>query len=235
MTSLLEVDGLAVHFGGSIAVDQVSLQIEKAEVVALVGANGAGKSSTLKAILGLVAIAGGRVSFDGHDLKEMSTRRRVQSGIALSPEGRRVFQSMTVADNLLCGLIGDDQEKEARLESVEAMFPILRERRNQQAGTLSGGEQQMLAIGRALMSNPRVLMLDEPTLGLAPVMVDKVKEIIFALKGRGITVLLAEQNVEMALSVSDRGYVLENGRVAMSASSGALARDERVRSAYLGL
>jgi branched-chain amino acid transport system ATP-binding protein len=236
MSAVLDIQGLAVSFGGSTAVDKVSMHLNKAEVVALVGANGAGKSSTLKAILGLVPISSGRILLGSQDLHTLPTRRRVAAGIALSPEGRRVFQSMTVTDNLLTGyLAGQPSDRSTRRDFVEAMFPILRERRSQLAGTLSGGEQQMLAIARALMSNPSVLMLDEPTLGLAPVIVEKVKEIIVSLKRNGMTILLAEQNVEMALSISDRGYVLENGRVAMSAASEVLARDEAVKSAYLGL
>jgi branched-chain amino acid transport system ATP-binding protein len=236
MSHLMELRDLEVRYAGSRAVDAVSLHLDVGEVVALVGANGAGKSSTLKAILGLVGAHHGQLLLDDRDISALATRARVAAGIALSPEGRRVFQAMTVGENLLVGYThGKFIEQVERRALLEQKFPILFDRRNQIAGTLSGGEQQILAIARALMSNPRVLMLDEPTLGLAPLMVKQVKDLILGLKKQGMSILLAEQNVEMSLSVSDRTYVLENGRVAMDGVSALLAGDQAVRSAYLGL
>ncbi|WP_076999826.1 ABC transporter ATP-binding protein [Variovorax sp. KK3] len=233
---LLQVDGLVVRYGETRALADVSLALGAREVVALVGANGAGKSSLLNALLGLVPQSGGSIALGGKRIEALPTRERIAAGLALSPEGRRVFPDLSVEENLDLGDLGRDPvARRDRRESVNRWFPRLRERRLQLAGTLSGGEQQMLAIGRALMAQPRVLMLDEPTLGLAPLIVQEIAAFIRHIRSTGVSVLLAEQNAEMALAVADRAYVLQNGEVVMSGSARELAAHPDVRAAYLGL
>lgn len=232
---MLEVRSLTITYGKSTAVRALSMRIAQREIVALIGANGAGKSSILKALLGIVPVAGS-VAMGGTAFDAAPPHARVAAGIALSPEGRHVFPQMTVRENLELGFAvtgaGDAAEK---IDEISAMFPRLRERTGQLAGTLSGGEQQMLAIGRALMSSPKLLMLDEPTLGLSPLIVDELAMLLRDLRDRGLTILLAEQNAEMALSISDRAYVLEMGRVVMEGASADLYKDPTVQAAYLGL
>lgn len=230
---MLDVRDLSVSYGPVEAVRGISLSVAEGQIVCLIGANGAGKSSCLKGMMGL-AQATGSVRLDNRDLQFLRTDRRVESGMALVPEGRHVFPDMTVLENLKLG-IGPNQRKSTDLpDTVFARFPILDERKEQKAGTLSGGEQQMLAIGRALMSSPRILLLDEPTLGLAPIMVSRVAETLKSLCAEGMGLLLAEQNLHMALAVADQGYVLETGVVTLSGATSELKSDERVRSAYLG-
>ena len=211
----------------------VSLQVEAGEVLALIGANGAGKSSILNGVLGLAATTGS-IRLDGQALGGLPSARRVARGIALSPEGRHVFPAMSVVENLELGRTSGGADGPA-LDDMYALFPRLRDRRRQSAGSLSGGEQQMLAIARALMSAPKLLMLDEPTLGLAPQVVDLIIDLIATLKGRGLAILLAEQNAEMALEASDRACVLETGHLSRSGASRDLATDPGIRQAYLGL
>ncbi len=231
---MLSLSNVSVSYGPIQAVSDLSLQLAAGEVVALVGSNGAGKSSTLKAILGLEK-SKGTISLEGQDISTATSVVRVERGIALSPEGRHVFPAMTVRENLELGVIRRSRQDQAKLtDDMLQLFPRLRERIGQITGSMSGGEQQMLAIARALMSRPKVLMLDEPTLGLAPIIVDQIADLVLALKARGISVLLAEQNSEMALSVSDRAYVMETGRVVKSGEAAAMARDPAIMEAYLG-
>jgi len=232
--ALLELKDVTVFYGQVRALQGLSLRVCAGEVVALLGSNGAGKSTTLRAISGLVRVATGQISFRGRDLANMDPTRIVRLGIAHCPEGRKVFPEMTVLENLELGGYTRSGSLREDLEQVFDLFPVLRERRSQAAGSLSGGEQQMLAIGRALMSRPTLLLLDEPTMGLAPAVAREVARGIQSLKARGTTVLLVEQNVHAALRIADRGYVLENGRLVVSGRSEDLARDERVRRAYLG-
>ncbi|MBO4226837.1 ABC transporter ATP-binding protein [Bradyrhizobium neotropicale] len=231
---MLRLDGVEVSYGAVRAVSDLSLDVAPGEVVALVGANGAGKSSTLKAILGLVK-ASGHIRLDGEDVSGKPAHLRVAAGLALSPEGRHVFPQMSVRENLELGTVKrtSGATKEL-LEEMMTIFPRLRERIRQRAGSMSGGEQQMLAIARALMSRPKVLMLDEPTLGLAPLIVDQIGDLVGVLKKRGLSILLSEQNAEMALDVADRAYVLETGRIVKSGESQIIKADPAVRSAYLG-
>lgn len=231
---MLSLSNFTVKYGSILAVGGLTLELPAGEVVALVGSNGAGKSSTLKAVLGLEK-ASGSIRLDGADLSAASSMVRVTSGIALSPEGRHVFPSMTVRENLHLGVIARTRQDEAALtDEMLDLFPRLRERVGQLAGSMSGGEQQMLAIARAMMSRPKVLMLDEPTLGLAPIIVDQIADFVLTLKSRGIAVLLAEQNSEMALGVADRAYVMETGRIVKSGDAQVIARDPAVIEAYLG-
>ena len=229
---MLELSGLSVTYGKIRAVEDISLAAARGEAVAHIGANGAGKSSILKAILGL-ATSSGSVRVDGTELTGRPSHVRVMSGVALSPEGRHVFPQMSVLENLEMGFVGGDFRQ--LCEDMLALFPRLRERSGQLAGSMSGGEQQMLAIARALMSRPKVLMLDEPTLGLAPIIVDQIRVLIGLLKTKGMTVLLAEQNAEMALAATDRAYVLETGHITATGPSAKLAADPAIRRAYLGL
>jgi branched-chain amino acid transport system ATP-binding protein len=223
-----------VNYGPVRAVRDISLKVGAGEIVALVGANGAGKSSTMKAILGLAESAGA-IYLDGDDISATSSSDRVRKGIALSPEGRHVFPQMSVVENLQLGTIKRTVAKQGQLvEEMFDLFPRLRERARQQAGSMSGGEQQMLAIARALMSEPRIFMLDEPTLGLAPIIVDQIAELLIKLRSRNLGLLLAEQNAEMALEVADRAYVMETGSIVKEGSSTAIAADPTVREAYLG-
>lgn len=234
--SILHVENLSVYYGAIHAVKGISFDVEEGEVVTLIGANGAGKSTTLNTVAGLLKPREGVVEFEGKSLLGIAPHTIVGKGIALCPEGRRVFLQMSVRENLEMGAFTrtDSSEIAASLEDVFKRFPRLKERENQVAGTLSGGEQQMLAMGRALMSKPRLLMLDEPSMGLAPILVQEIFDIIEQLHSAGTTVLLVEQNARMALKVADRAYVLETGRVSMSGKASELASDERVKQAYLG-
>jgi branched-chain amino acid transport system ATP-binding protein len=232
---MLELDDLHVFYGNIRALDGISLRVELGELVALIGSNGAGKSTTLKAISGLVRPAGGAIRLEGRDISHDSTDRIVDLGISHCPEGRRIFGRLTVRENLIVGGIQRPAGQVRQdIEMVGDLFPRLRDRMKQSGGTLSGGEQQMLAIARALMSRPRLLMLDEPSLGLAPLMVEHIFEIIGDLKRQGLTILLVEQNVHHALDVADRAYVFETGRVALEGPAAQLVHDPRVEHSYLG-
>ncbi len=234
--SILHVDDLNVYYGSIHAVKGISFDVEEGEIVTLIGANGAGKSTTLNTVAGLLKPREGKVEFEGESLLGIPPHTIVSKGMALCPEGRRVFLQMSVRENLEMGAFTrrDSTEIADSLEMVFDRFPRLKEREGQSAGTLSGGEQQMLAMGRALMSKPRLLMLDEPSMGLAPILVQEIFNIIKSLHETGTTVLLVEQNARMALSVADRAYVLETGRVSMSGNAADLANDDRVKQAYLG-
>jgi branched-chain amino acid transport system ATP-binding protein len=232
---LLAISGLTVRYGAIQAVRGIDLAVAAGEVVAVLGANGAGKSTTLKAIVGLVP-AGGEIRFDGESLRGRATEQIVRKGVTMVPEGRRVFPSLTVMENLTLGAAAAADAAAATRSRTEMfeLFPILAERREQRAGTLSGGQQQQLAIARALMSQPRLLLLDEPSLGLAPQIVDSIFELILRLKQRGQTILLVEQNVAAALDIADRAYVLASGVLTMSGTAAALRASEQVARAYLG-
>jgi len=233
--SLLELKGLKISYGGINAVKGIDLTVREGEMVALIGANGAGKTTTLKAICGLLAPAAGRVHYRGEDVTRAPSYALVERGLALVPEGRQVFGRLTTEENLEMGAYARrDQGINADLQRIYRLFPRLHERRRQTAGTLSGGEQQMLAIGRALMSAPRLLLLDEPSMGLAPLMVQRIFETIRKVAAEGVTVLLVEQNAKLALEVSSRGYVMESGLITLAAASGTLLDDPQVRQAYLG-
>ena len=233
---LLEVRGLSAHYGRIQALHGVELQVREGELVCLVGANGAGKTTLLRTISGVHAASAGELTFRGRDITRMRPAARVRLGIAQVPEGRQMFGPMSVEDNLQLGAFTRPREEaRATLEEVYALFPRLRERRDQAAGTLSGGEQQMLAIGRALMSRPKLLLLDEPSMGLAPRIVEQIFATIRALRERGVTMLLVEQNAFSALEIADRGYVLESGRIVLEGESQTLLADPRVQEAYLGL
>ena len=234
--SILHVEDLNVYYGSIHAVKGISFDVEEGEIVTLIGANGAGKSTTLNTVAGLLKPRTGKVEFDGESLLGIAPHTIVGKGIALCPEGRRVFLQMSIRENLEMGAFTrkDASEIATSLDDIFRRFPRLKERENQVAGTLSGGEQQMLAMGRALMSKPRLLMLDEPSMGLAPILVQEIFDIIEQLHDAGTTVLLVEQNARMALSVADRAYVLETGAVSMSGKASDLANDDRVKQAYLG-
>ena len=234
--SILHVEDLNVYYGSIHAVKGISFDVVEGEIVTLIGANGAGKSTTLNTVAGLLKPREGKVEFEGESLLGIPPHKIVSRGMALCPEGRRVFLQMSVRDNLEMGAFTRTNSAEVAdsLEMVFERFPRLKEREGQSAGTLSGGEQQMLAMGRALMSKPRLLMLDEPSMGLAPILVQEIFNIIKALHDAGTTVLLVEQNARMALSIADRAYVLETGKVSMSGNAADLANDERVKQAYLG-
>jgi branched-chain amino acid transport system ATP-binding protein len=231
---MLEVSGLKVKYGEVAAVKGVDLSVPQGSIVVLLGANGAGKSSTLNAIVGLVPSAGD-VRFEGKSISGLAAEDIVRLGLSLTPEGRRVFPSLSVADNLHLGgaAHASGQDMKLRVEAELERFPILRERYHQKAGLLSGGEQQMLAIARSLMSSPRLLLLDEPSLGLAPLIVDKVFDLIVDLRNKGLTILLVEQNAERALEISDFGYVLQTGQVVLKGPGSELARSDLVKQAYL--
>ena len=235
MGTMLKVDDLQVYYGSIHAVKGISFEVNEGEIVTLIGANGAGKSTTLNTVAGLLKPRAGSIEFEGESLVGVPAHKMVPKGIALCPEGRRVFTEMSVKENLEMGAFtrNDSEAKESR-KMVYDRFPRLRERKGQSAGTLSGGEQQMLAMGRALMSKPKLLMLDEPSMGLAPILVQEIFDIIRALHEQGTTILLVEQNAQMALSVADRAYVLETGRVSMSGNANELLHDKRVQQAYLG-
>jgi branched-chain amino acid transport system ATP-binding protein len=236
VSALLEVDGLVARYGRITALQGVSLTVDEGEIVTLIGANGAGKTTTLRAISGLVRPAGGTIRFDGRDITRLAPNEIVRAGISHSPEGRRVFPRMTVRENLELGAYTRTSKSEiaADTERVLAVFPRLRERYEQRAGTMSGGEQQMLAIARALMSRPRLLLLDEPSLGLSPKLVQTIFQVIRDINERGTTILLIEQNARQALAIAARGYVLEVGTIAYSGAASELAASEAVRAAYLG-
>jgi branched-chain amino acid transport system ATP-binding protein len=233
---MLSISELSVHYGGIHALRGISLEVPAGKIVTLIGANGAGKSTTLNAIVGLVKADSGSVCWNGQEILGAPTKGIVESGVVLVPEGRRVFPNLSVDENLTLGAFArkDKVEIEADRERIFALFPRLRERHKQKAGTFSGGEQQMLAVGRALMSRPKVLMMDEPSLGLSPIFVGMIFDIIREINASGVTVLLVEQNAKAALSVADTGYVMETGAISFSGSGKELLADDRVRRAYLG-
>jgi len=233
---LLEVTGLRVAYGGIQAVRSITFHVKQGEMVALIGANGAGKTSTLKALARLLNAAGGSVRYCGKEISALPPHQLISEGIALVPEGRGVFPRMSIVENLLMGAYcrKDKAEIAADTDHVFSLFPRLKERAQQLAGTLSGGEQQMLAIGRALMSRPKLLLLDEPSMGLAPLMVQKIFEVIRTVAEAGMTVLLVEQNAKLALEVSQRGYVMESGEITLTDDSARLLENPKVREAYLG-
>ena len=231
---LLDVNDINVYYGSIHAIKGVSFHVEEGEIVTLIGANGAGKSTILNTVSGLLHSKTGDIKFMDRSLKGVPAHKIVSSGLAQVPEGRRIFLSMSVEENLEMGAYTHPEGKEAAMEDIYDRFPRLKERRKQVAGTLSGGEQQMLAMGRAMMSKPKLLMLDEPSMGLAPLLIDQIFEMIKELNKAGTTILLVEQNAQMALSVADRGYVLETGRIALSAKASDLLNDDAVKKAYLG-
>lgn len=233
---MLTVDNLHVSYGGIKALRGINIHIEENKIVTLIGANGAGKSSTLRAIMNLVKKESGTVKYDGEDLTDLKTMDIVKRGIALSPEGRRVFANLTVEENLILGAYtrNDKPNINKDMDKVYDLFPRLRERLWQKAGTLSGGEQQMLAVGRALMINPKILMLDEPSLGLAPLLVKDIFDIIKEIHNQGNTILLVEQNAKKALEIADYGYVLETGTLVLEGPGQELLSNEKVKEAYLG-
>ena len=234
--TLLALEGLEVAYGGIRAVKGIDLTVDKGELVCLIGANGAGKTTTLRAITGLVRPAKGRVVYEGGDIGGRRSFEIARRGLALVPEGRGVFPQLTILENLAMGAFARDDRDAVRAdtERMLELFPRLRERARQTAGTLSGGEQHMLAIGRALMSRPRLLLLDEPSMGLAPLMVERIFDVVRAISAEGVTMLLVEQNARLALEVSHRAYVLEGGLVALSGEARALLDNPRIREAYLG-
>jgi branched-chain amino acid transport system ATP-binding protein len=234
---LLQVDDIHVHYGQVAAVKGISLEVDEADFVALIGSNGAGKSTTLRTISGLEHPSAGSIVFDGVAIDRMSADRIVRLGIAHVPEGRRVFKDLTVSENLRLGAFtrSDQQEIEDDLEKILTRFPRLRERKDQMARTMSGGEQQMVAIGRALMSKPRMLLLDEPSLGLAPLIVQEIARILIEINHSGVAVVLVEQNAELALELARHGYVLETGNIALEGEASGLMDNDHVRRAYLGI
>ena len=234
MSNLLEVRDVTVSYGGIQAVRGISFDVPEGQVVTLIGANGAGKSSTLRSIVGLVKPSGGSIQFQRNELKGSMTENIVKKGITLVPEGRRVFVNLTVQENLRLGAYMRSDDLTEDLNWVYDLFPRLKERSWQAAGTLSGGEQQMLAIARALMSRPKLIMMDEPSLGLAPIIVQGVFDIIREINRQGVTILLVEQNANMALKAADLGYVMETGRITMQGKGSELAENEEIKAAYLG-
>ncbi len=236
MTTMLKVDNLSVHYGVIQAVKDISFQVNEGEVVTLIGANGAGKTSILRTISGLVRPSAGSISFLGQDIQKAPARKIVASGLSQVPEGRHVFSGLTVFENLEMGafLNNNREENQKNLKKVFDRFPRLEERKGQDAATLSGGEQQMLAMGRALMSKPKLLLLDEPSMGLAPIFIQEIFDIIQDIQKQGTTVLLIEQNANKALSIADRGYVLETGSIVLSGTGDELLASDEVRKAYLG-
>jgi branched-chain amino acid transport system ATP-binding protein len=233
---VLEVENVKVYYGAIQALKGVSLEVRAGEIVTLLGSNGAGKTTTLRAVNGLNRPREGKIRFEGRDITHTPAHEIVKYGISQAPEGRKLFPRMTVLENLEMGAFqrNDRSEIQTDLDRVFALFPRLEERQSQKAGTLSGGEQQMCAIGRALMARPNLLMLDEPSMGLAPVLVDRIFEVIVDINKQGTTVLLVEQNAAMALEIAHRGYVLETGRITLTGDAQALSQDEAVRKAYLG-
>ncbi|MCD8361807.1 MAG: ABC transporter ATP-binding protein [Lachnospiraceae bacterium] len=234
--AMLEIKDLEVYYGVIQAIKGISFEVNEGEIIALIGANGAGKTTILHTISGLIAPKKGSVSFEGKEITKTPAHKIVESGIAQVPEGRRVFASLSVLQNLRLGAYTrkNKQEIEETLQMVYSRFPRLEERKNQPAGTLSGGEQQMLAMGRALMSEPRILLMDEPSMGLSPIFVNEIFDIIQKVSEAGTTVLLVEQNAKKALSIADRGYVLETGRIVLEGKASELMNDESVKKAYLG-
>jgi branched-chain amino acid transport system ATP-binding protein len=235
-TPLLELKALKVAYGGIQAVKGIDLQVAQGELVCLIGANGAGKTTTLKGITGLQPVKSGKIHYAGADITGKPAFQLVRKGLSMVPEGRGVFGALTIEENLAMGAYtrDDRQVVKADVERVFALFPRLKERRKQTAGTLSGGEQQMLAMGRAMMSRPKLLLLDEPSMGLAPLMVQKVFETVIAISKEGVTILLIEQNARLALEVSSRGYVMESGEITLHGEAKQLLSDPKVREAYLG-
>ena len=233
---MLNVENIQVYYGVINAIKGVSFEVNEGEVIALIGANGAGKTTILHTITGLVAPRSGRIMFEGHDLIKTPAHKIISLGMAHVPEGRRIFQQLTVYENLKLGAytLRSKEKIEQNLTYIYAHFPRLQERRNQVAGTLSGGEQQMLAMGRALMSNPKILLMDEPSMGLSPLLVSEIFKIIREVSKDGTTVLLVEQNAKKALSIADRAYVLETGKIVMHGKADQLANDPRIKAAYLG-
>jgi len=233
---ILSIEQLQVAYGGIRAVKGIDLKVDEGELVCLIGANGAGKTTTLRAITGLVRAAAGAVRYDGHDITRLKPHEIARRGLALVPEGRGVFAQLTIEENLAMGAYArsDSAAVATDVERMFALFPRLKERRKQTAGTLSGGEQQMLAIARALMSRPKLLLLDEPSMGLAPLMVEKIFDVIRTIAAEGVTLLLVEQNARLALEISQRGYVLEGGLVTLTGAGRTLLHDPRIREAYLG-
>jgi len=234
MSEILKISDLKVNYGGIEAVKGINISVEEGQIVTLIGANGAGKSSTLRSISGLVKPRSGSIVFNGEDITGMGPTDIVKKGITLVPEGRRIFPDLTVLENLRIGAYLRNDSLEEDLRWVYDLFPRLKEREWQAGGTLSGGEQQMLAVGRALMSRPKVMMMDEPSLGLAPLIVKEIFNIIREVNKQGVTILLIEQNANMALQVADKAYVLETGRLTMEGTGAELLADERVKEAYLG-
>lgn len=234
--AMLEIKDLQVYYGMINAIKGVSFDVNAGEVIALIGANGAGKTTILHTITGLVTPKSGSIVFEGHDLLKTPAHNIIKLGMAHVPEGRRIFQQLTVYENLKLGayIMKDKKQVEKNLEYVYSHFPRLKERKNQVAGTLSGGEQQMLAMGRALMSNPKILLLDEPSMGLSPLLVNEIFGIIKEVSADGTTVFLVEQNAKKALSIADRAYVLETGKISLSGKASDLINDENVKKAYLG-
>ena len=231
---MLTVDNIDVFYGNIHALQGISFQVNEGEVVALIGANGAGKSTTLKTVSGMMHPRNGSITFMGEDITHTDSYKLPSKGLAHVPEGRRIFLQMTVMENLEMGAYIHKKVSQADLDNVFSRFPRLLERKNQIAGTLSGGEQQMLAMGRALMSHPKLLMLDEPSMGLAPILVEQIFDIIKELHAAGTTILLVEQNAEMALDIADRAYVLESGTIALSGTGQELAQSDAIKKAYLG-
>jgi len=236
MSALLNVKDLQVSYGGINAVKGIDLHVNHGELVALIGANGAGKSSSLKAIAGLLTASTGEIDFASQPIRKLPAYELVRLGLGMVPEGRGVFKRMTILENLQMGayLKSDAQEIERKLEEVYSYFPRLKERLSQLAGTLSGGEQQMVAMGRAMMAEPKLLLLDEPSMGLSPIMVETIFDVIRSLSASGMTILLVEQNARLALQMADRAYVMESGLITLSGSGKDLLEDSRVRAAYLG-
>lgn len=234
--SMLHIEDLQVYYGAINAVKGISFDVEKGEIIALIGANGAGKTTILHTVSGLIRAKSGKIVFNGTDITKTKAHKIVTMGMAHVPEGRRIFQGLTVYENLMLGAYTrkDDSEKKSSLENVFKRFPRLEERRTQVAGTLSGGEQQMLAMGRALMSHPEIILMDEPSMGLSPLYVSEIFDIIREVNESGTTVLLVEQNAKKALSIANRAYVLETGKIALSGKAEDLINDESVRKAYLG-
>lgn len=231
---MLDIKDLNVSYGAVRAIRGVSLHVDDGEIVSLIGANGAGKTTILRTISGLEKADSGEILFDGHDLRKTEPSRIITLKLAHVPEGRHIFAQMTVEENLEMGAYADGSGQEAAMADVYERFPRLKERRRQLAGTLSGGEQQMLAVGRALMAKPKMILMDEPSMGLSPLLVKEIFSIIKEVNKRGITILLVEQNAKMALSISNRAYVLETGRISIEGSAKELLNDERVKKAYLG-
>ena len=234
--AMLEVKGLQVYYGMIQALKDVSFEVNQGEVIALIGANGAGKTTTLHTVTGLLPAKQGSIIFEGTDITKMPAHKIVEMGIAHVPEGRRVFAQLSVYENLIMGAYTRKDKKEIaeNLENVYRRFPRLRERKTQRAGTLSGGEQQMLAMGRALMSNPKMIVMDEPSMGLSPIFVNEIFDIIEKVSASGTTVLLVEQNAKKALSIADRAYVLETGNIVLSGDAKVLMNDDSIKKAYLG-
>jgi branched-chain amino acid transport system ATP-binding protein len=233
---LLELEEIVVRYGGIQAVRGISIRVDEGEMVTLIGGNGAGKTTTLKAISGVKRASAGSILFEGSRIDQLPAYRIVELGICQAPEGRKIFPRMSVRENLEMGAYARRGAKEMRddFDRVFALFPVLKEREKQPGGTLSGGQQQMLAIGRALMARPRLMMLDEPSMGLAPVLVERIFELLKEIHGQGTTILLVEQNAHMALNVADRGYVLESGQIVLEDSAKSLLGNDQVRKAYLG-